>query len=107
MANERNILNPLKILKASFSFSQIIPQITQTHTLYTSLYHFISFLPYFIILDNNNSVKLSNKMSSLETVDLGRGRDFSCKNMPDGPTGTNKSSFSKYKQVSIRNGDHE
>ncbi len=76
MANERNILNPLKILKASFSFPQIIPQITQTHTLYTSLYHFISFLPYFIILDNNNSVKLSNKMSSLETVDLGEGQRF-------------------------------
>ncbi len=44
-------------------------------------------------------------MSSLETVDL--GLFFSRKNTPEGLTWTQKSSFSLYKQVSVRNGDHE
>ncbi len=44
-------------------------------------------------------------MSSFETVNL--GGVFSRTNTPEGPTEPHKSSFSPYKQVSVRNGDHE
>ncbi len=47
-------------------------------------------------------------MSSLETGDRGGGESFSSReNTPVGHTDPHTSSFTLYKQVSLRNGDHE
>ncbi len=86
--------------KACFYFPQIITKIIHTCII---VCHSISFLPYFIILDKKNSVKLSHPKWVLLKLDRGGARE----NTLEGHTGPNKSSFSPYKQVSVRNDDHE
>ncbi len=90
-------------VKASFSFPQTIPKITQTHTCIL-VCHSISLL-YLIILDMNNSVKLSHPKWVL--LKLSIWGSFSRTMTPEGCIGPYKNSFSLYKQVSVRNGDHE
>ncbi len=88
-------------VKASFSFHKITPKITQTHT-GILVCHSIPFLPYFIILDKNNSVKRSHPKWEQQSEVI-----FSRENTPEGRTWTHKSSFLQYKQVNVRNGNHE
>ncbi len=63
--------------------------------------HSISVLPYSIILDKNNYVK-HPKWEWRSGVVF-----FSRENTPEGCTGTQKSYFFPYRQVSGRNGDNE
>ncbi len=66
-----------------------------------------SLLSYFIILGKNNFVNVSHHCMSLNVRKSLWGEFFSHENTPEGSTSPHKGPFSLYKQINVRNGDHE
>ncbi len=86
-------------LKATFSIPKIIPKSTQMYTLYSNLSFCITFTILHYIGQGQFCKSISLQMSSLET-----GGVFSPQKNPHRAP---QSSFSSYKKVSRKNGDHE